>query len=74
MRLCVLGMGMILWGVSPLYIIQKDILYDNLKKYYDLAGLNRYLFIVFNWPLRHRQHQASYLVQNDNPASTSLYS
>ena len=32
MRLCVPGMGMILWGVSPLYIIQKDILYENLKK------------------------------------------
>ena len=31
--LCVPGMGMILWGVSPLYIIQKDILYENLKKY-----------------------------------------
>ncbi len=31
--LCVPGMGMILWGVSPLYIIQKDILYDNFKKY-----------------------------------------
>jgi hypothetical protein len=25
--LCVPGMGMILWGVSPLYIIQKDTFY-----------------------------------------------
>jgi len=31
--LCVPGMGMILWGVSPLYIIQRFILYDNSKKY-----------------------------------------
>ena len=31
--LCVPGMGMILWVESPLYIFQKDILYDSFKMY-----------------------------------------
>ncbi len=29
--LCVPGMGMILWGASPLYIIQKGVIFDNFK-------------------------------------------
>ena len=31
--LCVPGMGMILWGESPLYIIRKGVIVDNFKKY-----------------------------------------
>jgi len=31
--LCVPGMGMILWGVSPLYIIWEVVIFDNFKKY-----------------------------------------
>jgi len=31
--LCVPGMGMILWGASPLCIIRKGVTFDNLKKH-----------------------------------------
>ncbi len=30
---CVPGMGMILWGASPLYIIRKEVIFDNFEKY-----------------------------------------
>ncbi len=30
--MCVPGMGMILWGASPLYIVRKVVKYDNFEK------------------------------------------
>jgi hypothetical protein len=39
MALCVPGMGMILWGASPLYIIRRVVITDNLKSTSRRQGL-----------------------------------